>query len=172
MKINHRVVSLFVSVIGFSGAAQSAVLPMKMPSFSLPSGLSASASLTPALSVKSVPLPILPSAPVLPAFPAPVQGPMSLPGAAVPLPLSLPSELSIHHEFPDNEIHLDWSFLDGDEGAAALVSNDRGPKPLTPKGAAAQLQFAAKAARKSPLVQVSADQLFDHSRPRQLVSLP
>jgi hypothetical protein len=173
MKINKfAVMSSLIAVLGLSAAAQSAVLPMKIESFTLASGLTASAAATPSLSVKSVPLQLLPSTPMLPSFPGPVSGPRSLPGRAFPLPLSLPSALSTAHEFPGDDIHLDWSFLDGDEGSAALVTNGRGPKPLIPKGAAAQLTFAAEAAEKNSPIRAGADELFDRARQRVLVSVP
>ncbi|MDE2143067.1 MAG: hypothetical protein KGJ84_11720 [Elusimicrobia bacterium] len=157
MKRNRLVVASALSVLGLSSFSLGAVLPTRLPSFELPSGL-----------IVSAPLP----APMLPSFPAPVPGPMSLPGAAVPLPLALPSVLVPAASLPANEFHLDWRHLDGDEGAAALVAADRGPKPLPPAGAAAQLTFAAKAAKPSRRLHVGADVLFDHARPRVLVALP
>ena len=170
-KIYFATLSLF-AVIGFSIPARSAVLPMKIPSFPLTPSLASSAALTPPLSVKSVPLPLLPSAPILPCFPAPIQGPISLPGAHVPLPLSLPSQLSMPQEFPDHDTHLDWSFLDGDDHAAAMVAHSPAPKPLSPKGAAAQLIFAAKTAKKRGFIHIGPDELFDQASPRLLVALP
>lgn len=121
-------------------------------------------------SFKAAPLPPaaspLPAA-SLPSLPVPVSGPLSLPGPSFPLPAPAPLEL------PSAEIHLDWSFLDGRDGAAVAVPTAPAPKPLPPAGAAAPLRFSAEAARKdAPEVRVGPDAFFDQARPRVLVELP
>ena len=115
--------------------------------------------------VKPAPLPA--SAPSLPSLPLPISAPLSLPGPSFPLPAPAPLEL------PSAEIHLDWSFLDGRDGAAVALPKTPAPKPLPPAGAAAPLQFAADAAKKNgPAIRVGADAFFDQARPRVLVEIP
>lgn len=148
-------------------AVRAAVLPVEAAALPL-SGASLSAAAAPsaALTLKSVPLPLMPSAPSLPSFPAPVQGPMRLPGAERPLPLALPAQLpsALPASLPSSKYHLDWSFLDDQDGeaSAAVVPAGPGPKPLPPSGAAAQLTFASRAAKKDLAGVVSA--VFDRSR--------
>lgn len=116
---------------------------------------------------KAAPLPAPLPATSLPSLPAPVSGPLSLPGPSFPLPAPAPLEL------PSAEIHLDWSFLDGRDGAAVALPKSPAPKPLPPAGAAAPLQFAADAAKKDrPAIRVGADAFFDQARPRVLVEVP
>jgi hypothetical protein len=139
-----------VGLLLSAAAAEAAVLPVRiLPFAALSVGVAAAAAAPLALKALS-----LPSAPLsLPSLPAPVSGPMSLPGPASPLPLPQAVELA-----PD-DIHLDWSFLDGPDAAVVVLPRGRGPKPLPPAGAAAQLTFAAKGAAR----------LFDHARPLVLI---
>lgn len=153
---NSIFAALAAAVLSVSASA--AIAPIKLPAASL-GGLSAALA---APSIKSVALPVLPAA----SFPSPlsINVPVSLPGAAHPLPLSLPARLD------DAEIHLDWSFLDrGGDAAAVAVTPHRGPKPLPPAGAAAQLQFASEAVKAANAGRLDARVVFDHSRTGLLV---
>jgi hypothetical protein len=147
-------------------AAHAAVLPGKLPAspvfpVSLPGVLPEAA-----VSLKPVVLPLLPSLPTLPSMPLPVQAPSDLPAPQSPLPLGhQPADFAAKAAKASRPA-LDWSFLDRDGGDAApeLVPVDPGPAPLPPSKAAEQLRFAAEAAHEP--APVSADSLFDHSRPR------
>jgi len=135
----------------------------------LPAGLSAAA----AAPVAVLSAPALTAAPAaslptpnrtplsLPAAPSPVAGPMRLPGAASPLPVPHTLEVS-------DVAYFDWSFLEGPSAAPALAPAPQGPKGLPPSGAAAQLKFAAAAAR-NPTVTIVVSAAFDASRAHILV---
>jgi hypothetical protein len=151
MKTLRNVLALSILTgLALSSSARAAVLPVEIAALPLAAGLSGAAATAPALSLKSIALPALPSAsfPSVPAAP----GPLLLPGAAIPLPLSLPARLA------DEDIVLHW--------------NVRGPKPRTPAAAAAQLQFAARAVSRRPSARFGADELFDQASARVRVAIP
>lgn len=58
---------------------------------------------------------------------------------------------------------LDWSFLDEDDGTSASPARTgRGPKPVSPVSARAQLDRASRAARKAlSKVYIGSDPVFD-----------
>jgi hypothetical protein len=148
-----RTAILLLLAAGLSAAADAAVIPVNLPILGVvPASLAgAAASLSGAAALTSAA-----SSPSLP-----VSGPISLPGAAVPLPLPQPVQLALPRA---EDYHLDWSHLDGGAAAAAVLPRPRGPKPLPPAGASAQLNFAAAAAKKAG-VRIVADALFDAARP-------
>lgn len=155
MKKTNRVLALGL-LLPLAASVSAAVIPVRLPGM----------------------VPLTPTVPVLslPSFPAPVEGPRRLPSApfegslqlpGAPLPLPLPPQPL---ELPSQEIHLDWSFLDGDAGTAPVVApRGRGPKPLPPAGASAALKFASEGAKKGEGLKRVGDELFDHARPRVLL---
>lgn len=123
-----------------------------------------SLSITPSLTAQSLPL----SAPL--SLPAPIPSiiaPARLP--TVPSPLPLPERAILAHarrSAPSTPEHfvLDWSFLDGDDGAdaaPALVPVTPGPKPLPPAGAMNELRDLT--AGREP-IRVESTKIFDGKR--------
>jgi hypothetical protein len=147
-----KTLPIFLALTVLGAAARAAVLPISIAA-SLPLSAAPYAALAPL------------NAPAL-SLPSAIPGPLLFPGAAVPLPLSLPVELpgpTMHH--------LDWSFLDGgDEGAAMLVPVSPAPKPLAPASAATELKLAAAEAAPANLVRHGAG-LFDAARQRVLLEV-
>lgn len=165
----------FLALALVAPAARAVVLPVDLPALSvLPSAVSAAPAVLSSRPLSAAPLsastPMIPALIPAPALPAPSAGlplivPARLPGVKNPLPVPQTLQASSPLSSLD-DVHLDWDFLDLDGGPAALpvtAPRPRGPKPLPPAGAAAQLKFASEGA-KPGLVRVGADPLFDQAR--------
>lgn len=163
---------LLVATVLPAATAVAGVAPVRVPAvIAAPAGVSAAAAVSAvrvdhaialgsALPARlpSVDVPQLPH--TLPSFPHnPTRAiiPMRFPGVNNPLPLPMPARMA-----SADDTHLDWSFLDGDAAAGMLIPADRGPKPLPPAGAGADLHFVKTVADRP--VRVGADPFFDQAK--------